>query len=111
MRRNGTDYFEYHHFIQQHSKVKSEDLLNIIYKQENLISLCSNCHNKLHYGRPEEISKMIDKIWEDKDVYSMLVDNNFQDIIQQKTEEDAKNWIKEVYKSNLDKLERENDNI
>lgn len=110
-RRNGTDYYENHHFIQQHAKSTTEDLREIINADANLICLCSNCHNKLHYGEPNEISKMIDILWQDKEIQNMLKQKKFLSKIGVKNENEALKWIKEVYRSNEARIGREADNI
>lgn len=98
-RRNGTDYFEYHHFIQQHKGEAIAGLETIIDDPLNKICLCSNCHNKIHYGRIEEINKMLQILYEDKKVQEMLSNKNFQSIIGEN--ENPMDWIKLVYKLNV----------
>lgn len=107
-RRNGTDYFEGHHFIQQHAGEKIEGLEKIIKAEANLVWLCSNCHNQLHYGRPEDINRMIELLWEDENIKKLLEENHFQELIGAEDEEDALDWVKGVYRSNI---EKEKDNV
>lgn len=52
-RKDGTPYTEPHHLIPMfmQGKIKNEDGIAISLDVENnIVSLCSNCHNKLHYG-------------------------------------------------------------
>ena len=109
-RRNGTDYFEGHHFIQQHAGGKIEGLEKITKAEENLVWLCSNCHNQLHYGSPEDINRMIELLWEDEKIKKLLEENHFQEIIGAEDEKAALDWVKRVYRSNIEK-EKDKDNI
>lgn len=45
---NGTNYTEPHHLIPMAEQDNYKNSLDV---QANIISLCSNCHNHLHYGR------------------------------------------------------------
>ncbi len=45
---NGTKYTEPHHLIPMSEQDRYENSLDI---QANIVSLCSNCHNELHYGQ------------------------------------------------------------
>ena len=110
-RRNGTDYYEIHHFIQQHSSQKADELSSIVYSEENCICLCSNCHNKLHYGDPIEINLMLEELWNDPQIRDMLQRNNFKGKIGAADDDEALSWIKCVYRSNLDRQKKDNDNI
>ncbi len=97
-RRNGTDYFEIHHFIQQNKEKKLEQLKDIIDDPVNKICLCSNCHNKIHYGRVEDVNKMLDILCEDSEISGMLQKKGFSSIIGEDI--DPLKWIKNVYKTN-----------
>lgn len=57
---DGTQYTEVHHIIPLEYQ-KSEEFKNInLDCLTNVISLCCNCHNELHYGKnPERILKVI----------------------------------------------------
>lgn len=102
-RRNGTDYYETHHFIPYHLSKNNTELASIIDDQRNLICLCSNCHNKLHYGRPNEINHMIDLLWEDDEIKNMLKTKDFLSIIGVDDDKAALDWIKSVYRSSENK--------
>ncbi len=99
-RRNGTDYYEGHHFIQQYMGNKIEALDKIIKNDSNLLKLCSNCHNCLHYGQIEQVEKMIQIIWENQEIQTLLQKNKFQEIINVGSDEEALDWVKSVYKIN-----------
>lgn len=106
-KKDGNDYFEGHHFIPQAKRNKVDgDLSSVVDDPENLITLCSNCHNQLHYGEPEKISEMIDMLWRDETIHNMLVKHNFQEIIKAKSEEDALKWVKEAYDSDIGQDEK-----
>lgn len=104
-RGRGTDYFEGHHFIPEHTKRQIPALTSIVDDEDNYVWLCSNCHNQLHYGRIEDASKMIDLLWNDQRIRSMLRRKNLAQIllnaglISEDTEEQALAWLKTVYKS------------
>lgn len=101
-RGNGTDYFERHHFIKRNGPYTVQQmpaLQDIINDDDNIICLCSNCHNQLHYGETQEIQLMIEKLCEDRQIQDMLEKHNFMKCIGVSNEQDAVQWIKEVYLS------------
>lgn len=101
-RGNGTDYFERHHFIKRNGSYTVQQmpaLQDIINDDDNIICLCSNCHNQLHYGETQEIQLMIEKLCEDRQIQDMLEKHNFMKCIGVSNEQDAVQWIKEVYLS------------
>lgn len=66
IQKNGLRYFETHHLVQQ--KIckyfdNDEELYNAIYDKKNLIYLCPTCHRKIHYGKPEDIRRMIKTLY------------------------------------------------
>lgn len=100
LRRNGTNYYEFHHFIQRYSKDKNLQLHDIIDDNKNLLCLCSNCHNKLHYGQTKDIEDMINVIWEDVEIQEMLEQKRFLSIIGVENKDEALEWIKHIYHLN-----------
>ena len=96
-RRNGTDYYEIHHFIPQNSTKNKPEMQRIVDASENKICLCSNCHNKLHYGKPDEIKQMIRCLWNSEDIHRMLQAEGFSSVIGVENECDVFNWIEKVY--------------
>ena len=106
-RRNGTDYYEYHHFIQQHKGRKINELEALIDDSRNIICLCSNCHNKIHYGQVSEVSKMLELLWKDETVQTLLEDYNFAWFI----DKEPLDWINETYGANYVYEKRHNDNL
>lgn len=106
-RRNGTDYFEYHHFIQQHKGKNIFELNGLIYDKRNLLCLCSNCHNQIHYGMDKNVTKMIELIYADESIQNMLDEYKFSSFVQG----DMLDWIKKVYISNYRPERKENDNV
>jgi uncharacterized membrane protein YkoI len=55
------DYTEPHHLIPMSYLDKFEVSLDV---EANIVSLCSNCHNQLHYGR--DIEPMLKKLYEER---------------------------------------------
>jgi 5-methylcytosine-specific restriction endonuclease McrA len=55
---NGMPYTEVHHLIPLAYHYKFDKSIDI---PENIVSLCSNCHNEIHYGR--DANKMIKKLF------------------------------------------------
>ena len=62
-RKNGNPYTEPHHLIPL-SKYQDFDRSLDVY--ENIVSLCSHCHNLLHYGAMEEKEPVLRKLYEDR---------------------------------------------
>lgn len=102
-RKNGTDYYEIHHFVPEKLVNKNGLLMPIINDSRNKICLCSNCHNKLHYGRIDEIYKMIDVIWKNSEIKELLCSKEFFELINVETEEESLDWIRVLYKENINK--------
>jgi 5-methylcytosine-specific restriction protein A len=48
---DGTTYMEPHHLIPMSYQSQFPQSLDV---QANIVSLCSNCHNQLHYGKDFE---------------------------------------------------------
>lgn len=63
LRKNGKPYTEPHHLIPI-SKYRDFDYSVDI--MENIVSLCSHCHNLLHYGRFEDKVPVLQKLYEDR---------------------------------------------
>ena len=63
LRENGSSYTEPHHLI---PISKYNDFNYSVDVMENIVSLCSNCHNLLHYGRFEDKIPILKKIYEDR---------------------------------------------
>ncbi len=63
LRKNGKPYTEPHHLIPI-SKYKDFDYsVDVI---ENIVSLCSHCHNLLHYGRIEDKIPLLKKLYDER---------------------------------------------
>ena len=63
LRRNGKPYTEPHHLIPI-SRYKDFDYSVDV--MENIVSLCSHCHNLLHYGRFEDKRPILKKLYSDR---------------------------------------------
>lgn len=62
LRKDGiTPYTEAHHLIPLAFQYKFKNSLDI---EENIVSLCSNCHNEIHYGF--NAKKLISKLFEER---------------------------------------------
>ena len=60
MRKNGKPYTEPHHLI---PISKYRDFDYSVDVMENIVSLCSHCHNLLHYGCWEEKEPVLSKLF------------------------------------------------
>lgn len=60
LRKNGTQYTEPHHLIPISKYKEFNASLDVM---ENIISLCCNCHNQLHYGRFEDKIPKLKKLY------------------------------------------------
>ncbi|MGL6057870.1 MAG: HNH endonuclease [Culicoidibacterales bacterium] len=64
-RTNGENYTESHHLIPMAVQEDFEYSLDV---EENVVSLCSNCHNCLHYGADESREEYLDKLFDKRKV-------------------------------------------
>ena len=99
--RNGLDYYEYHHFIPKYKAKEFPELKDIIDSPTNGLSLCSNCHNKIHYGTIEDVKIMLKKVLEDNEINRMLESSGFQKIIGEN--KNTFKWFQEAYNIKEDK--------
>ena len=63
LRKNGKPYTEPHHLIPI-SRYKDFDYSVDV--MENIVSLCSHCHNLLHYGRLQDKLPILEKLYNDR---------------------------------------------
>lgn len=63
LRKNGKPYTEPHHLI---PISKYRDFEYSVDVMENIVSLCSHCHNLLHYGRFEDKKPILEKLYNDR---------------------------------------------
>lgn len=63
LRKNGKPYTEPHHLI---PISKYRDFNYSVDVMENIVSLCSYCHNLLHYGRLEDKEPILKKLYNDR---------------------------------------------
>lgn len=61
-----TNYLEVHHIIPMALEKSKELHLKNLDVVENTVCLCSNCHNKLHYGENEIVFYMLDILYNEK---------------------------------------------
>ena len=61
LRRNATYlYMEPHHLI----PMSMTDYFGVsLDREQNIFSLCSNCHNQIHYGTKEDVQRLISKLF------------------------------------------------
>lgn len=61
LRRDGvTLYMEPHHLI----PMALTDFFGVnLDREQNIFSLCSNCHNQIHYGAKEDVRKLVRKLF------------------------------------------------
>ncbi|MDH9160510.1 HNH endonuclease [Staphylococcus succinus] len=62
-RKNGKEYTEPHHLIPISKYREFDRSLDV---KENIVSLCSHCHNLIHYGRLEEKKEILEKLLLDR---------------------------------------------
>lgn len=65
LRKNGKAYTEPHHLI---PISKYQDFEYSVDVKENIVSLCSHCHNLLHYGKFEDKKIILNKLYNDRSV-------------------------------------------
>lgn len=63
LRKNGKPYTEPHHLI---PISRYADFKCSVDVEENIVSLCSHCHNLLHYGRMEDKEKILKKLYNER---------------------------------------------
>lgn len=63
LRKNGKPYTEPHHLI---PISRYADFTCSVDVEENIVSLCSHCHNLLHYGRMADKEKVLRKLYDDR---------------------------------------------
>lgn len=61
IRKNGKNYTEPHHLIPMKYQKEFEKSLDV---PENIVSLCSNCHNQIHYGKDQD--SLIELLYEQR---------------------------------------------
>lgn len=64
-------YMEPHHLI----PMAMTDYFGVsLDREQNIFSLCSNCHNQIHYGRKEDIQRLISKLFlsREREICSIL---------------------------------------
>ena len=62
-RKNGKAYTEPHHLIPISKYYDFEYSVDVM---ENIISLCSHCHNLLHYGKLEDKMEVLEKLFDER---------------------------------------------
>lgn len=61
LRKNSSHlYMEPHHLIPMSMTDQFEFSLD---REQNIFSLCSNCHNQIHYGKKEDVQRLISKLF------------------------------------------------
>jgi len=98
LRRNGTDYFEYHHFIRRNAE-SIKRMRPFINSPENIVCLCPNCHRLLHSGRPDEVKSMLKELWNDKDVGKKIRGDKLNKAIGVDNDKEAFEWLLGTYYS------------
>ena len=72
LRRNGlTLYMEPHHLI----PISLTDFFDVnLDREQNIFSLCSHCHNQIHYGAKEDVKELISKLFlsREREICSIL---------------------------------------
>lgn len=77
-KENGLYHYEIHHLIEQYhtrKKGKAKVSGDIIYNVDNEISLCLNCHSRIHIGKIEDRIKMVEYLYHNnKKAFDKLLD-------------------------------------
>ncbi len=61
LRKNSSHlYMEPHHLIPM---AKTDHFGVSLDREQNIFSLCSNCHNQIHYGKKEDVQRLISKLF------------------------------------------------
>ncbi len=69
-------YTEPHHLIPMS---QSDHFKYSLDREQNIFSLCCNCHNQIHYGRKEDVRILIKKLFElRKDEISKIIDREIE---------------------------------
>lgn len=65
LRRDGaTPYMEPHHLI----PMSLTDFFGVnLDREQNIFSLCSNCHNQIHYGAKEDVRRLVAKLFQSRE--------------------------------------------
>ena len=63
LRKNGKPYTEPHHLIPVSKYADFDFSVDV---EENIVSLCSHCHNLLHYGCMEDKEVVLMKLYNDR---------------------------------------------
>lgn len=82
LRKNGKGYTEPHHLI---PISKYKDFNYSLDIEENIVSLCSHCHNLLHYGRLEDKIIILKKLYTERKEALFKVGlelKNFEDLLK-----------------------------
>lgn len=101
-RSNGLRYYEKHHFVQQHSakKIQNVGFTHLVEHENNLINLCPYCHRKIHHATPDVVSEMVEELY--RQTKPFLDEHNLSEYIDG---EDPLTWLKQMYKANNERAD------
>lgn len=109
--KNGLPYLELHHFIHRSQGTNAKDkngtpkghpeIIQEIDDPRNIIRLCSNCHNQIHYGQLDAKRKMIEKIY-NMNTNKKFFDNVYNKIIN-KEYQTTLDWLYAIYDASEEK--------
>ena len=101
LRANGLEYYEFHHLIERNTSYNSENekynykaIKEIVDRSENIFPLCSNCHNKIHYGPVSERKEMINELYKQR---KEKIDEIFLELQKELPELKGKDMLKWLY--------------
>ena len=69
---------------------------SIIYGEKNQVTLCPNCHRKIHSGTVESIKEMLEILFYDNGIREILSSKCIKDAIG--GDKKIKEWILKMYK-------------
>lgn len=106
---NRLNFYEVHHLIQRNlsyykkeSKIPeaqwkdfSKEIEKILNREENLINLCPNCHNRIHHGTKEDITNMVTYLYNKhpKELNNILYKLQEKEIIKEIEKGKELEWI------------------
>ncbi|WP_338984479.1 HNH endonuclease signature motif containing protein [Spiroplasma endosymbiont of Diplazon laetatorius] len=84
-------YFEVHHFIPYNNKTQM-NFIKTLDSKINLVTLCPNCHKKIHLSSKEEQEKLI------RDIAEKIVTDEFKDVYPEYNIEKLIKWYQDLFK-------------
>ena len=98
LKENGFFYFETHHVVQQNTarnySISEEEIENL----NNKVYLCSRCHDRIHYGKKEDVRKMVEFLYTRKEGSKDWFDATFENVAEKEGFSSVFDWIYSLYR-------------